>query len=227
MSLGQNFRDANALQGMPLGMLTKTVLLVADNTAIDVAGTRLLLLSSDNTTAANRTFTLVGSTLVGHELTIIFTSAGSTTAQLADTGIQRLQADWEPVQYDSIELLSDGTNWVERARAGTSLVPADGVTNAKIADGAVSLEHLDAGITTAMRVIAGGLFTTVGGDATETITATGALATDTVVVTINTKGAVARTMVAAVGATDSITVTLSGDPSTDHVLNYLVFRATA
>jgi hypothetical protein len=75
------------------------------------------------------------------------------------------------------------------------------------------------------KVIAAGLFTTVGGDATESITATGATASDVVVVTVNTVGATPRTVTSAVGATDAITVVLSGDPSTDHVLNYLVLRA--
>lgn len=76
-------------------------------------------------------------------------------------------------------------------------------------------------------VIAAGLFTTVGGDATESITVSGALATDVAIVTVNTVGATPRTIVAAVGATNAITVTLSGDPSTDHVLNYLLLRAVA
>lgn len=76
-----------------------------------------------------------------------------------------------------------------------------------------------------VNVIATGLFTTAGGDATESITVSGALSTDTVIVTINTVGATPRTVTSAVGATDAITVTLSGDPSTDHVLNYVILRS--
>lgn len=210
MGLGQNFRDANALQGMPLGMLTKVVLLVADNTQVDVTGVSLLLLSSDNTTAANRTFTLVASSLVGHRLNILFTVGSSMKAQLADSGIQKLNGAWEPsAQYDMIELVSDGTNWVELSR--------NTLTQAQLSSGAAS----------AMQVIAGGLFTTVGGDATESITATGAAATDTVFVTVNTVGGTPRTVTAAVGAANAITVTMSGDPSTDHVLNYVVLRAVS
>jgi hypothetical protein len=78
---------------------------------------------------------------------------------------------------------------------------------------------------TAGKVIASGKFTTVGGDATESITATGAASTDAVFVSINTVGATPRTVTSAVGATNAITVTMSGDPSTDHVLNYMVVRA--
>ena len=72
-----------------------------------------------------------------------------------------------------------------------------------------------------------GTFTTAGGDATESIPVTGALSTDIVVVTVKTAGATPRSIVAATGASNAITVTLSGDPSTDHVLQYAVLRAAA
>lgn len=76
-----------------------------------------------------------------------------------------------------------------------------------------------------VEIIATGLFTTVGGDATESITVAGAVATDTVQVTINTSGSTPRTVTSAIATTDAITVTMSDDPSSDHVLNYTVFRA--
>ena len=74
-------------------------------------------------------------------------------------------------------------------------------------------------------VFATGKFTTAGGDATETISVTGVLATDVVIVTVNTLGTGSRTIVSAIAATDAITVTMSGDPSTNHVLGYTVIRA--
>lgn len=73
-------------------------------------------------------------------------------------------------------------------------------------------------------VVGAGLHTTAGGDATESITATGAVAGDTVLVTVNTNGATPRTVTTAIATTDAITVVLSGDPSTDHVLNWVVLR---
>jgi dihydroxyacid dehydratase/phosphogluconate dehydratase len=72
-----------------------------------------------------------------------------------------------------------------------------------------------------------GSFTTVGGDATESITVTGALSSDLVIVVVKTAGATPRSVVAATAASNAITVTMSGDPSTDHVLHYFVFRAAA
>lgn len=101
--------------GLPLS--SKTVTLTADNTAVTTDSVRLLLLGSDDTTAANRTFTLAASSIVGHMLNIIFTTGTSTTCQLADTGIQKITAAWEPIQYDTLTLISDGTNWIEVSRS--------------------------------------------------------------------------------------------------------------
>lgn len=73
-------------------------------------------------------------------------------------------------------------------------------------------------------VIAEGTHTTAGGDATESITVTGAVATDKALVYVSTVGSTPRTVSAYTCASDAITVTMSGDPSTDHVLTYMVWR---
>lgn len=73
-------------------------------------------------------------------------------------------------------------------------------------------------------IFAAGTFTTAGGDAAESITVTGALATDIAVVQVKTRGASPVTLAAAACAANAISVTLSGDPSTDHVLSYMVIR---
>ena len=75
-----------------------------------------------------------------------------------------------------------------------------------------------------VNVLAAGTFTTVGGDATESITVTGAASGDIAIVTLKTAGAVPRTITTASVGTNAITVTMSGDPSTDHVLQYIVVR---
>lgn len=77
----------------------------------------------------------------------------------------------------------------------------------------------------ANNVIASGVHTSAGGDATESITVTGAASGDIAIVTLKTAGATPRTITTAVATTDAITVTMSGDPSTDHVLQYIVVRA--
>lgn len=105
---------------------------------------------------------------------------------------------------------------------------ADAVDGADlIADNAVSLEHLDSGITPSHIVVAAGEFTTAGGDTDETITVAGALATDIVLVTLHTAGASPVTIVDASASAGQIDVDMSADPSTDHVLSYMVLRAAA
>lgn len=119
--------------------LAKTVLLVADNTAVDPESFTLIFVGSDNATATNRTFTLAASTFgPGHELKLVFNTGSSTTAQLADTGIQKLNGDWLPVQYDTLTLAFDGTNWVETARAYTGQTSNITLTNTHLLVGNAS-----------------------------------------------------------------------------------------
>jgi hypothetical protein len=78
------------------------------------------------------------------------------------------------------------------------------------------------------RVVAGGTHTTLADASsphTNSITVAGVLATDLVLVTMKTAGASPVSILAATAASGSITVRFSADPSTDHQLQYLVFRA--
>lgn len=105
---------------------------------------------------------------------------------------------------------------------------ADAVSGAdKIADDAVSLEHLDPGITPGLMVMAAGIFTTLGGDANESITVAGAVGTDTALVWVQKNGGTPRTVDTITPGTGAIAVVMSGDPSTDHKLAYIVYRAPA
>lgn len=69
-----------------------------------------------------------------------------------------------------------------------------------------------------------GTETTVGGDATETITITGAAATDVPIVTWGLSND-ADSILKAVLTANTLTCTLSANPSTDHALNYMILRA--
>lgn len=91
---------------------------------------------------------------------------------------------------------------------------------------AITKAQLGTGITFSHRVVAAGKFTTLGGDASEAITATGALSTDIAIVTVQTAGGTPRSIVSAVPAANAVNVTLSGDPSTDHILSWVVLRAS-
>lgn len=72
-----------------------------------------------------------------------------------------------------------------------------------------------------------GSATTAGGAAAEVVSVSGAASTDLVLINIKTVGATPRTIVSASAGTNNITVTFSGNPSTDHVIQYFVFRAAS
>lgn len=107
-----------------------------------------------------------------------------------------------------------------------SAIGADAVaTAANVADDAISLEHLDSGIEPSHVVKFAGTFTTVGGDAAESIAVSGAAATDIAIVVLHTKGASPVTLLTAQAATDAINLEFSADPAADHVVRYMVLRA--
>lgn len=70
-----------------------------------------------------------------------------------------------------------------------------------------------------------GTYKTLGGAAAEAITITGLLSTDVVQVVLRQKGASAKTILTALPTTNTLTVTFSGDPSTDHIIDYVIVRA--
>ncbi len=86
---------------------------------------------------------------------------------------------------------------------------------------------LGAGIAPSHVVKYAGKHTTLGGAAAEAITISGVAATDIVIVTIQTVGLSPVTVVKAVPTTNTVTVTFSADPSTDHIVSYVVLRAAA
>ena len=124
---------------------------------------------------------------------------------------------------------------IENAEAGglaagsvtATELASDAVTTAKILNANVTLAKLASGIAPSHVVKYAGKFTTLGGDANEAISVAGVAATDVVLVTVQTAGGTPRTIVSAIPATNAINVVMSGDPSTDHILSYVVFRAAA
>ena len=70
-----------------------------------------------------------------------------------------------------------------------------------------------------------GTHTTVGGAAAEAKTITGLLSTDLVFVQMKAQGASPQTILKAVPTADTLTVTFSANPSSDHVFYYQVLRA--
>lgn len=83
------------------------------------------------------------------------------------------------------------------------------------------------GTGSAYEIVDAGEFTTEGGDANERIVVAAAVATDIALVTLHTAGSTPRTVTSAAAGAGDVDVVMSGDPSTDHVLSYLVLRASA
>ena len=75
------------------------------------------------------------------------------------------------------------------------------------------------------QIVASGEVTTAGGAAAEEVALVGVLATDTCIVVVQVVGAAPKIIITSICAADKITVTFDGDPSTDHVISYLVLRA--
>lgn len=76
-------------------------------------------------------------------------------------------------------------------------------------------------------IVAAGEFTTEGGDAAEQATVAGVVATDIVIASLETEGSTPVTLDAAACGAGVIDFTMSADPSTDHVISYLVVRTVA
>lgn len=132
--------------------------------------------------------------------------------------------------YEVIKIKSDGSKWYITAKYGNieaTKIEADAIGNGQIADDAVSLEHLDSGITPTHIIIASGSHTTAGGDTAESITVTDMLSTDKAIVIMESTGANAALVAAAIAADGSISVTMTCDPSTDHKLAYIGVRAAS
>jgi hypothetical protein len=92
------------------------VSLTADDTAITVQGKKFILLSSDSGTAADRTFTLTTASVnSGHSMTLCW--SGANAGEMLDTGNQKLSSAWTPTDDDCLELIFDGTDWLETNRS--------------------------------------------------------------------------------------------------------------
>lgn len=103
----------------------------------------------------------------------------------------------------------------------------DGDPIGTVSAGSVSLEDLDSGIAPSHIVVAAGQHTTAGGDASESATASGVLATDIAVAVIEDNGTNNVTLLQTAAASNAVNFTLSGDPSTDAIINWVVFRAAS
>ena len=134
--------------------------------------------------------------------------------------------DYDPALAQGAEL--DTAN-IGVGEIVTADLADDAITADKIADTAVSLEHLDSGIAPAYICIGAVLHTWDGGAATtDTATITGVLATDIILANFTTTNANGVTIeqVARTGA-DTVTITTSGNAADGDVIAIAAWRAAA
>lgn len=123
----------------------------------------------------------------------------------------------------------DSSGDAERLAIGASgtMLSSDG-TSASWAQ--VSLENLDSGIAPAYVAKYAGKHTT-SADASDpfenVVSVPGVLSGDIVMATVQTAGASPVSILAALPDADQITLRFSADPSTDHIVSYVVFRAAS
>ncbi len=130
------------------------------------------------------------------------------------------------ITADQVNLLNKHMGSIARkVQLGTLIQNAETIVSAELPNDSVSAEHLDDGVLPSHVVKYAGKHTTVGGAAAEAITVTGVLSTDIVMVTLQTEGASAVSVVKAAPTADTVTVTFSADPAADHIVAYTVLRA--
>jgi len=139
----KNYRGGYLQQGAVMGMTHFAKTLTADNQAVNPNKGSLLFLGSDNTTATNRTFTLLDGTWKGQRFTMNFNVGSSYTCDLQSTGNVTLVEAWQPTQYEVLELMWDGVEWCEIARSVTGIVTGS-IVNADInASAAIAYSKLN------------------------------------------------------------------------------------
>jgi hypothetical protein len=145
--------------------------------------------------------------------------------------------DGPALVQDHILVGSAGGAATDVAMSGDATIVASGaltiannaVTTVKILNANVTKAKLAAGVSGSHMVVFGAanVASTADGGGVNVIAVVGAVATDIVHVTLRVAGGTPRTIVTAVPAVDTVTVTYSGDPSTDHRIDYTVSRATS
>jgi len=94
--------------------------LTADNQVVGATTNATVVISSDNATAANRTFALTTG-IPGKVLRLVWsgTNAGELIDDSANSGggSVRLASNWMPTQYDVLTLIGIGTDWYEVSRS--------------------------------------------------------------------------------------------------------------
>lgn len=106
---GLTLSDGDAVVADDLRVTAQTAITVTNGAAFTATGTY------QGIQAAGEVTPTITAGTAGDLL--ILTNVSAQTINLADTGTQKLTAAFAMGQYDTLTLLSDGTNWLELSRA--------------------------------------------------------------------------------------------------------------
>lgn len=125
-------------------------------------------------------------------------------------------------------MIASGALTIANLAVTAAKLAANAVTTAKILDANVTLAKLAPGIAPSHVIKFANQVTTVGGAAAEAFTVTGAVAaTDRAFVQVVDNGTANVTVLQAVVTNDTLTVTFSGNPGADCIINYQIIRAAS
>jgi len=114
----------NALNVGSLNLkVQKNVSITADDQLVDPIDNAALLITSDSTVAADRSFVVGAGNEVGALLLVMCFVTGSDKAEILDgapipsLGNMKLEGDWACTEkWDNLEIQWTGSHWVERGR---------------------------------------------------------------------------------------------------------------
>jgi len=130
---------------------------------------------------------------------------------IATGALIQFQASDNALTLAKVTASSVSTVTLENLVSGSATIPDGSITRVKLAAGLAPIAAL--------------IHTTVGGSTSEDITIAGLIAGDVVLCNIDTEGATPVTIKAAVADAGKVVVTFSADPSTDHKISVVAFKA--
>lgn len=106
--------------GLAIASSGSATSLTADNQAVTVGNVSHIILSSNDATATNRTFTLSNGLTDGHLLTLEW--SGTNAGEIVAATNIKLSATWTPTQYDTLSLIwsTNASAWLEKSRSANA-----------------------------------------------------------------------------------------------------------
>lgn len=120
LGVGDSTPSVSADVNGGLAIQSSSVSLTADNQAVTVGDRSHIVLSSDDATATNRTFTL--SNGLGDGQVLVLEWSGTNAAEIVAATNIKLSATWTPTQYDTLSLIwsTNATAWLETSRSANA-----------------------------------------------------------------------------------------------------------